>query len=65
MSDVPKDDEVDRTRIRAGLAIVSVTFLVALVVLLAVDNAAAKVVMGLVMVTAVVRAFLLTRSLRG
>jgi hypothetical protein len=64
MSGVPEDDEVDRTRVRAGLAIVSVTFLIALVALLVIESAVAKIVMGLVMFTALVRAFLLARSLR-
>ena len=65
MGPMPPDDQVDRTRIRAGLVIVSITFLVALVVLLVVENGAAKLIMGLVMVTALVRALLLVRTLRG
>ena len=59
------DEEVDATRVRVGLVIVSVAFLAALVVALVVDDATARVVMGLVMFIALVRAALLIRSLRG
>ena len=61
---VPIDEEVNRSRVRAGLAIVTVTFLVAAGILLFVDDPLARVVMGLVMVLSLVRAALLVRSLR-
>ena len=61
---MPADDEVDRTRVRAGLVIVTVTFVIALVGLVAIDSAVGKAIMGLVMFTAVLRAFFLTRSVR-
>ena len=64
MSPVAGEEDVDRTRVRAGLVMVSVAFLAALVLLLVIDNTVARVIMGLVMFSAVVRAFLLTRSLR-
>ena len=57
-------DDVDPTRVRIGLAVVSVTFLVALVVAFLVDDATARLVMGLVMFSALVRAALLVRSIR-
>jgi hypothetical protein len=57
-------DDVDRTRVRTGLAVVTVAFLVALVVAFVVDDTTARIVMGLVMFSAVVRAALLVRSLR-
>lgn len=61
---VERDEEVNAGRVRTGLVIVTVAFLVALVVALAVDNSTARVIMGLVMFSAVVRAALLVRSLR-
>ena len=60
----PAPDDVDRRRVRTGLVIVTVAFVIALAALVVVDSPVAKVVMGLVMFTAVVRAFLLSRSLR-
>jgi hypothetical protein len=47
-----------------GLAVVTLVFAVALVILLVVDDPVARLTMALVMVTALVRAFLLVRSLR-
>lgn len=58
------DDETDPRKIRTGLILVAVAFLVALAVALVVDDATARVVMGLVMFSAFVRAALLVRSLR-
>lgn len=57
-------DEVDPTKVRIGLAIVSVAFLAALAVALLVDDPTARAIMGLVMFLAFVRAALLVRSLR-
>ena len=64
MGVVKRDDEVDAGKIRTGLIVVSAAFLVALVVALVVDDATARVVMGLVMFSAVLRAALLVRGLR-
>jgi hypothetical protein len=61
---VPVDGPVQRSKVRAGLAIVSVVFLVATAVLLVVDDPTARLVMGLVMFVSVVRAALLVRDLR-
>jgi hypothetical protein len=61
---VTRDDEVDARKIRTGLALVGVAFVLALVVALVVDDPTARVVMGLVMFSAFVRAALLVRSLR-
>ena len=59
-----RDDEVDVRRIRAGLIVVSAAFLVALAVAVIVDDATARIVMGLVMFSALIRAALLVRGLR-
>jgi hypothetical protein len=61
---VDRQDDVDRGRVRTGLIVVSAAFLAAVVIAIVVDNATARVVMGLVMFTALVRATLLVRSLR-
>ena len=59
-----RDDEVDAGKIRTGLIVVSATFLIALVVAFAVDDVTARIVMGLVVFSALVRAALLVRGLR-
>lgn len=59
-----RDAEPDRTRIRVGLAIVGLAFLISVVILLAVDDGLARTVMSVVAFTALVRAALLVRSLR-
>ena len=61
---MPGDEEVQPAKVRTGLAIVSAAFLVALVVALVVDDPTARLIMGLVMFSAFVRAALLVRSLR-
>jgi hypothetical protein len=55
----------DRRKVRLGLAIVSVVTVVAIVLVVLVDSALGKAVMFAVALTALVRAFLLTRSLRS
>jgi hypothetical protein len=64
MGGMGRDEEVDAGRIRTGLIVVSAAFLVALVVAIVVNDPTARVVMGLVMFSAFVRAALLVRSLR-
>ena len=59
-----RDEGIDRRRVRVGLVVVSAAFLIALIVAIVVDDGTARVVMGLVMLTALVRAALLVRSLR-
>jgi hypothetical protein len=64
MRHVDQTEPPDRARIRTGLAIVCVAFVVALVLFVVLDSGVGRAVMGVVMFTAVVRAFILTRSLR-
>lgn len=55
---------VDRRRVRIGLSVVTVLFLVTLVLLAVVDDPLGRAVMGAVLVVTLVRAALLVRSLR-
>jgi hypothetical protein len=57
-------DEINIAKVRTGLAVVTVAFIVALVVAFVVDDATARLIMGLVMFSALVRAALLVRTLR-
>ncbi|HUP85692.1 MAG TPA: hypothetical protein VM143_08500 [Acidimicrobiales bacterium] len=59
-----RDDDVDAAKVRIGLIVVTIAFIVALVTFFVVDDATARVVMGLVMFSAMVRAVLLVRSVR-
>lgn len=61
MTPLPK---IDRRRIRIGLAVVSVVFLVSLVLSVIVEDNLGQLVMGAVAATAALRAALLVRSLR-
>jgi hypothetical protein len=54
----------DIAKVRIGLAIVTVVVIIAVVLVFAIDSAAGKAIMFAVAVTAVVRAYMLTRSLR-
>jgi hypothetical protein len=56
--------EYDRRKIRIGLAMVSVVVVAAIVLMLVVDSALGRAIMFAVAVTALVRAFLLSRALR-
>jgi hypothetical protein len=56
--------EIDPRRVRAGLAVVSLTFLVALVLALVIDDPLGRTVMAGIVVASLVRAALLVRSLR-
>jgi hypothetical protein len=58
------DPQPDPRKVRAGLAVVVVVVVVSVVLLLVVDDPLGKAVMVAVALTGVVRAFLLTRSLR-
>jgi hypothetical protein len=56
--------QADIAKVRIGLAIVTVVVIIAVVLVFAIDSAAGKAIMFAVAVTAVVRAYMLTRSLR-
>jgi hypothetical protein len=57
--------EVDRRRVRAGLAIVTLVLLVALVLLFVVDSALGRVILGAIVVFTIVRATLIVRREKG
>ena len=56
--------EINRTKIRIGLALISLVVIAALVLVFVVEAPAGKAVMFAIAVTAFARAFLLSRSLR-
>ena len=56
--------EIDRRKIRIGLALISVVVIVALVMVFVIEAPAGKAVMFAIALTAFVRAYLLSRSLR-
>lgn len=58
------DPQLDPRKVRAGLALVVLVMVVSVVLLLISDDPLGKAVMVAVALIAVVRAFLLTRSLR-
>lgn len=62
MADVPP--ELDRSRIRIGLAMITIVMIVALVMIAVIDSGVGKAVMFGVAFLAFVRLFLLARSLR-
>lgn len=59
-----QDPQIDRTRIRLGLALIGVVFAVSVVMVFAVSALPGKALMFAIAVTAFVRAFRLTRSIR-
>lgn len=60
------DDPVfDRRKIRIGLALIAVVVVVAVIMVFAVEAPAGKAVMFAIALTALVRAYLLTKSLRA
>jgi hypothetical protein len=61
---VPPDGGIDRTRVRIGLAIVTLVALVALVLVFVVDSVVGKAIMFAVAATAFVRLVLLVRDIR-
>ncbi len=60
---MPSDD-VDPRRVRIGLVLVSIVFLVSLVLALTVDDPLGRAVMAAIALSAVLRAMLIVRSLR-
>lgn len=63
MADDPTP-ELDRRKIRIGLALISAVVIVALVMVFVIEAPAGKAVMFAIALTAFVRAYLLSRSLR-
>lgn len=63
MADVPPP-EIDRRKVRIGLALISAVVIVAFAMVFLVEAAAGKAVMFAIALTAFVRAYLLSRSLR-
>ena len=57
--------ETSVARVRIGLAIIGIVIAVALLLTATIDSTAGKAVMGAIALTALVRAYLLFRSLRG
>lgn len=57
--------EIDRTRIRIGLAVITLVVIASLVLLVVVEAPAGKAVMFAIALTAFVRAYLLSKSLRA
>lgn len=64
MADDPQP-QISRTKIRVGLALISLVIIASLVLLFVVEAPAGKAVMFAIAVTAFARAYLLTRSLRA
>jgi hypothetical protein len=60
----PADVEFDRRRIRIGLAFLTLVVLGSLVALIVIQSAVGKMVMLGIFLFTVIRAYLLTRSLR-
>jgi hypothetical protein len=58
------EDEVNPTKVRIGLAIIGVVVLVALGLVAVIDSPLGRAIMLAVAVTALVRAYVLYRSLR-
>lgn len=56
--------QVDRHKVRLGLAIIGLVLVVALVMVVVVEAPAGKALMFAIALTALVRAYLLARSLR-
>jgi hypothetical protein len=64
MADADPPPEMSRTKIRIGLALISLVVIAALVLVFLIEAPAGKAVMFAIAATAFVRAFLLSRSLR-
>jgi hypothetical protein len=60
----PQEPQIDRRKIRIGLALIVLVVIAAVVLMFVVEAPAGKAVMFAIAVTAFVRAFLLSRSLR-
>ena len=63
-SDAHPDPQLDRRKVRIGLAMISVVVAAAIVLLFVIDDPFGRAVMFAVAALGVIRAFLLTRSLR-
>ena len=59
-----QEPQIDRRKIRIGLALIVVVVIAAVILMFVVEAPAGKAVMFAIAVTAFVRAFLLSRSLR-
>ena len=59
-----QEPQIDRRKIRIGLALIVLVVIAAVVLMFVVEAPAGKAVMFAIAVTAFVRAFLLSRSLR-
>jgi hypothetical protein len=59
-----QEPQIDRRKIRIGLALISLVVIAAVILMFVVEAPAGKAVMFAIAVTAFVRAFLLSRSLR-
>lgn len=64
MADAEPAPEISRTKIRIGLALISLVVIAALVLVFLIEAPAGKAVMFAIALTAFVRAFLLSRDLR-
>ena len=60
----PIDPQVDRRKVRIGLAMISLVVVVALVLFFLIDDALGRALMFAVAALGIVRAYLLSRSLR-
>jgi hypothetical protein len=62
--DDASEPQIDRRKVRLGLALIGLVLVVALVLLFAAEGAIVKALMFAIALTAFVRLFRLTRSLR-
>jgi hypothetical protein len=62
--DDAEDPQVDRRKVRMGLALIGLVLVVSLVMVAVVEAPAGKALMVAIALTALVRAYLLARSLR-
>jgi hypothetical protein len=60
----PEVPQPDQRKVRIGLAIIAVVVLIAVILFLVIDDATARAVMFAVAALGIVRAYLLSRSLR-
>jgi hypothetical protein len=60
----PSDPQIDRRKVRIGLAIISLVVVVAVVLFAVIDDPIGRALMFAVAALGIVRAYLLSRSLR-
>lgn len=60
----PADPEIDPRKVRIGLALISLVVLVAVGLLFVIDDGIGRAIMFAVALSGIIRAYLLTRSLR-